>query len=54
MSAQPARALLTFELAEGIERQILRKGLQVSTPQADEEDAVLFETTRDLTVVSGQ
>lgn len=52
--AQPARALLTFELAEGIERQILRKGLQISTPQADEEDAVLFETMRDLTVVSAR
>ena len=54
MAAQPARALLTFELAEGIERQILRKGLQVSTPQADEDDAVLFETMRDLTVVSAR
>ena len=43
-----------LELAEGIERQILRKGLQVSTPQADEDDAVLFETMRDLTVVSAR
>lgn len=52
--AQPARALLTFDLMEGVARQILRKGLQVSTPQADEEDAVLFETMRDLTVVSAR
>lgn len=52
--AQPARALLTFELIEGVERQTLRKGMQVSTPQADEEDAVLFETMRDLTVVSAK
>jgi hypothetical protein len=50
--AQPARALLTFGLIPGVERQILRRGMQVSTPQADEEDAVLFETVRDLTVVS--
>lgn len=51
-AAQPARALLTFKLAEGVERQTIRRGLQVSTPQADEEDAVLFETQRDLTVIS--
>ena len=50
--AQPARALLTFKLSEGVERQTIRRGLQVSTPQADEEDAVLFETQRDLTVIS--
>jgi len=50
--AQPARALLTFKLADGVERQTIRRGLQVSTPQADEEDAVLFETQRDLTVIS--
>jgi hypothetical protein len=50
--AQPARALLTFDLIDGVDRQILRKGMQVSTPQADEDDAVLFETMRDLTVIS--
>lgn len=53
-SAQPARALLTFDLVDGVERQVIRKGMQVSTPQADEEDAVLFETTRDLVVVSAE
>ncbi len=52
--AQPARALLTFELVEGVERQVLRQGLQVSTPQADDEEAVLFETVRDLTVLSSR
>src|SRR5437016_12045765 len=35
--AQPAHALITFELQDGQERQILRKGLQVATPQADDE-----------------
>ena len=41
--AQPARALLTFDLVEGVSRQKLHRGLQVSTPQTDEDDAVIFE-----------
>jgi hypothetical protein len=52
--AQPARALITFELTEGAERQVLRKGLQVATPQADDEEAVIFETQRDLVVLSSK
>src|SRR5581483_1074608 len=52
--AQPARALLTFELVEGAERQLLRKGLQVSTPQADDDEAILFETARDLCVLAAK
>ena len=52
--AQPARALLTFDLVEGVSRQKLHRGLQVSTPQTDEDDAVIFETQRDVTVVSAK
>ncbi|MCS6914132.1 MAG: putative baseplate assembly protein [Myxococcales bacterium] len=52
--AQPARALITFELTEGAERQVLRAGMQVSTQQSDDEEAVIFETTRDLVVISAR
>src|SRR5688572_5263686 len=47
---QAARALLSFSLTEGAERQVVREGTSVATPQAADEDAVTFETTRDLTV----
>jgi baseplate J-like protein len=47
---QAARALLTFILVEGAERQTVREGTQVATPQAADEDTVTFETTRDLLV----
>ncbi len=49
-SPQPARALLTFDLVEGAERQMIREGTQVATPQAADEDTVTFETQRDLLV----
>jgi hypothetical protein len=49
---QAARALLTFTLTEGAERQTIREGTTVATPQAADEDAVMFETTRDLVVTS--
>src|SRR5689334_6636198 len=47
---QAARALVTFALADGAERQTIREGTQIATPQAADEDAVTFETVRDLTV----
>src|SRR5262249_55354317 len=47
---QAARALLTFNLIDGAERQIVREGTQVATPQAADEEAVSFETSRDLVV----
>src|SRR5512143_1695631 len=47
---QAARALLTFGLAEGAEKQIIREGTSVATPQAADEETVIFETTRELTV----
>lgn len=47
---QAARALLTFTLAEGAEKQLVAEGTQVATPQAADEETVTFETTRDLSV----
>jgi hypothetical protein len=43
-----ARALLTFALVEGAEKQIVREGTTIATPQAADEETVTFETTRDL------
>src|SRR5581483_37678 len=50
-SPQPARGLITFDLVEGAEKQVIREGTQVATQQASEEDTVIFETQRDLIVV---
>src|SRR5919109_5411910 len=36
----PARGLLTFSLVEGAERQIIREGVSVATPQAADEDTI--------------
>src|SRR5260221_8102065 len=47
---QPARGLITFELVEGAEKQLIREGTQVATPQAADEDTVIFETQRELAV----
>jgi len=47
---QAARALLTFTLAEGAERQVIPEGTQIATPQAADEDAVTFETARELVI----
>src|SRR2546423_681378 len=49
-SPQPAHTLLTFDLVEGGERQTIREGTQVATPQAADEDTVVFETERELRV----
>src|SRR5688572_10159724 len=51
---QAARALITFALVEGADRQTVREGTAVSTPQAADEDTVTFETTRDLFVTKVQ
>lgn len=47
---QAAKALLTFALIDGAERQVIREGTQVATPQAADEEAVSFETVRDQVV----
>src|SRR4051812_8789237 len=49
-SPQPAHTLLTFSLVDGAERQYIKEGTQVATPQAADEDTVVFETERDLLV----
>ncbi|HEX2574616.1 MAG TPA: putative baseplate assembly protein [Polyangia bacterium] len=49
-SPQPARTLLTFSLVEGAERQVIREGMQISTPQAADDETIVFETERDLLV----
>src|SRR5215475_2581090 len=49
-SPQPAHALISFDLVSGAERQNIRLGTQVATPQAADEDTVVFETQRDLLV----
>ncbi len=53
-SPQPAQALLSFDLVEGAERQSVREGTQVATPQAADEDTIVFETKRDLLVTGVQ
>src|SRR5436305_2495010 len=45
-SPQPAYALLSFDLVEASDRQTVREGTQVATPQAADEDTVVFETQR--------
>jgi hypothetical protein len=49
-SPQPAHALITFDLVQGADRQTIRIGTQVATPQAADEDTVVFETQRELLV----
>ena len=51
-SPQPAHALITFELAEGAQRQVVREGTQIGTPQAADEDTVTFETQRETLITS--
>src|SRR5439155_10380521 len=51
---QPARGLITSELVEGAEKQLIREGTQVATPQAADEDTVIFETQRELVVCAAK
>jgi uncharacterized phage protein gp47/JayE len=51
---QPARALLTFDLVQGADRQVIREGTQIGTQQSGEDEAVMFETQRDVIVVGAQ
>ena len=51
---QPARGLITFELVEGADKQLLRAGMQVSTSQSSEDETVVFETQRDLVIVGSK
>jgi hypothetical protein len=48
--AAPARALLRFQLAEKATGQRVEAGTQVATPQTGTQEAILFETERDLLV----
>jgi hypothetical protein len=47
---QAARALLTFNLTDGAEKQTIPEGTQIATPQAADEETITFETTRNLNV----
>src|SRR6476646_71549 len=40
-SPQPARGLITFELVEGADKQVMRAGMQISTSQSAEAEAVI-------------
>ena len=51
---QPARTLLTVELVQGAERQVLPEGMQIATSQAAEDDNIIFETQRELVVVGAR
>mgnify|MGYP000017637135 CR=1 FL=1 len=48
---QPARALLRFDLSSPNRTQRVEAGTQVATPQTETEDAIIFETARDLLVL---
>ena len=47
-----AKALLQFKLVDGVAKQRVPRGTQVSTPQAGDDSTVTFETARDLVVTS--
>ncbi|MBT8495411.1 MAG: hypothetical protein KJO07_20350, partial [Deltaproteobacteria bacterium] len=51
---RPASTLLQFKLVGGAEPQRVPAGTAVSTPQSSDEDAIAFETTRDLLVTGAQ
>src|ERR1700760_2292567 len=52
-SPQPAHTLLAFDLVDGApDRQLVKEGTQVATPQSSDEETVVFETERDLLVTS--
>src|SRR5262245_32075395 len=51
---QPARGLITFDLVEGAEKQLVREGTQVATQQASEEETVLFETQREMMAIGSK
>jgi phage-related baseplate assembly protein len=48
---QPARALLQFDLASKAKGQRVEAGTQVATQQTAAQDAIVFETERDVLVV---
>src|SRR5437868_6060192 len=50
-SPQPAHALITFDLVEGAEKQVIKEGTQIATAQAADEDTIIFETQKELIVV---
>ena len=51
---QPARALLSFGLAEGAEATLVKNGTQVATAQTGETEPLIFETASDLLVLSNK
>jgi hypothetical protein len=48
---QPARGLVTFQLVDGAQRQVIPERTQIATPQTADEETVIFETQRELIVV---
>src|ERR1700756_3265047 len=52
--AQPARGLITFELVEGAARQLVPRGTQIASQHSSDHETVVFETQRDLVVVSAK
>src|SRR6185436_18777215 len=53
-SPQPARAFITFDLVEGAERQVIKEGTQVATQQGADDEAVMFETQRELILMGAR
>ncbi len=51
---QPAQALLCFQLAEKADTQLVPAGTRVATLQTSTEDAIIFETVRDVQVIPNQ
>ncbi len=50
---QPAKTLVTFQLAEGANHgQLINKGTQVATTQTGDNKAIVFETEKDLHVLN--
>ena len=52
---QPAKTLVTFQLAEGANHgQLINKGTQVATTQTGDNKAIVFETEKDLYVLNSK
>ena len=48
---QPAHALVTFKLAGGADGQVVPAGAQLATERVGDEEPLVFETTKELTIV---
>ncbi len=49
--ATPATTTLTYRLANGMAPLVLPKGSQAATPQTESEQAIVFETEREITLL---